>query len=118
MFDGEVGVDQGPLSGIPPTVVPLEPGRMAPGELIEGVGGGLVDERLLGGELLVEGAVGQTGRLHQVGDADVRALLPEQPRGGIHHPPAVLLRLRLRYAAHGHLPRELSTLLDADWHLS
>ncbi len=73
----------------------------------EGMRGGLVDQGLLGGELLVEAAVGQPGGLHQVGDTDtVGALLTHQARGGGNDTLPVLACLFLRYAAHGPPPHD------------
>ena len=56
-----------------PGFVPA-PIRRVDGWLVEGVGGGLVDQVLLGGELLVEPAMSEPGGLHHVGDADARCL--------------------------------------------
>ncbi|GAA3467424.1 hypothetical protein GCM10018965_019770 [Nonomuraea roseola] len=63
VLDGQVSVDQRLLGGVESSGVLFERGRMALGEFVEGMGGGLIDERLLGGELLVEASVGQADRL-------------------------------------------------------
>ncbi|CAG6392109.1 hypothetical protein SCOCK_150081 [Actinacidiphila cocklensis] len=104
--DREVVPDQRPARGLMPLCVVFRGNRRVRPRLAECVGDGLIDEVLLGVELLVEAAVGEPGRLHQVGDADRGALLPEHSRGGGYDALPVLLRLRLGHAAHG------ITLLD------
>ena len=78
----------------------FESRRVQLSQFLEGVGGRFVDESVLGRELLVEATMGQPRRLHQVGDAEVSALLSEQSGCGFHDAPTVLFRLLLRYAAH------------------
>src|SRR4051812_30901846 len=95
--DREVVLDQRPAGGL----VLLERHRRVCRLLVEGVGDGLVDQVLLGGELLVEPAMGEPGGLHQVGDADRGAFLAEHPGGGGYDALPVLLCLRPGHAAHG-----------------
>ncbi len=100
MLHGEVVVDQGLSSLVTLASVPFETCCVQLRQFSEGMGGRFVDERVLGRELLVETTVGQPRRLHQVGDAEVSALLSEQTSCGFHDAPTVLFRLLLRYAAH------------------
>ena len=56
----------------------------------QGMGDRRRDQRLLRGEMAIEGAMGQTGRLHHLGDGDaVEAAFPEQPGGGFENAPPV-----------------------------
>ncbi len=97
----QVVVDQ-VLAGGP--VVARMPGvelRQQHPEIGERLDGGLGEQRLLGGELLVEAAVGEPDLRHEISDTDrLHAALAEQPRGRRDDLLAVLLRLRLRYPSH------------------